>query len=86
MFIMRFFRFIKDIILSLGWIGLSLTISAASIAIVISFAFAINVFLVSVLHIHSAFLSGFSLILSFVLYLGIVAWFGWRYLRRKLQI
>ncbi len=86
MFFKQFLRILKANLLSLGWIGLSLTISAFTIAVVISGAFVIRLFFKDVLQVDSPLLGGFSLMLSFVIYLGTVGWFAWRWLRRKLQI
>lgn len=86
MFFKQFLRILKENLLSLGWIGLSLTISAFTIAVVISGAFVIRLFFKEVLQVDSPFLGGFCLILSFVIYLSTVGWFAWRWLRRKLQI
>ncbi len=86
MFLQQFLRILKENLLSLGWIGLSLAISAVTIAIVISGAFVIRLFFKEVLQVDTPFLGGISLILAFVIYLSTVGWFAWRYIKRRLQI
>jgi hypothetical protein len=85
MFLQKFFRILKENFLSLGWVGLSLCISAVTIVIVIAGAFFRLVFK-EVFQVNSAYMGGVSLILSFVTYLSVVGWFAWRYIRRRLQI
>jgi len=85
-FFQKLLRVMAVNIASLGWVGLSLCISAVTIAVVIAGAFVIRLFFKEVLQINSPFMGGTSLILSFVIYLSIVGWFAWRYIRRRLQI
>ena len=86
MAIRRFFRIAKDLILSFGWIGLSLSISAASLAIVMSMAYGFYLVFKVGLGIDNGFLGSLSLLGSFIIYVMIVGWFAWRYIRRKLQM
>ena len=76
------FRQFVHFLVSIAWVVGALAFSAFSIAAVIGIAWLFR----EVLPFIPDALSGLFFLLAFILYVLIVAWVGWQYLKRRAQI